>query len=171
MANDAATAVPARIFPELSEHNRMFWTGGADGRLHITRCTRCGLWVSRPAEDCPDCSGALEARPVSGRGTVHTYTVNHQPFNPAVPVPYVIAIVELDEGPELRIATNIVDCEPDSVHVGLAVEVRFERHDTQDDSVVYAPVFVPQPDTANLERTVLDRVDEPHAGVRGAGPP
>jgi uncharacterized protein len=124
----------------------MFWTGGADGRLRITRCTRCGMWVSRPAEDCPNCGGAFEARPVSGRGTVHTYTINHQPFNPAVPVPYVIAIVELVEGPELRIATNIVDCEPDSVHVGLAVEARFERHDT-DDGVVYAPVFVPRSDT------------------------
>ena len=143
MPDNAAPVVPARIFPELSAHNRMFWTGGADGRLHITRCTRCGLWVSRPAEDCPDCGGTLEARPVSGRGTVYTYTVNHQSFNPAVPVPYVIAIVELDESSELRIATNIVDCEPDSVHVGFAVEVRFERHDTED-AVVYAPVFVPQ---------------------------
>ena len=165
--SDAATPiVPARIFPGLSEHNRMFWTAGADGRLRITRCTRCGLWVSRPAEDCPDCGGALKARPVSGRGTVHTYTINHQPFNPAVPVPYVIAIVELVESPELRIATNIVDCELDSVHVGLAVEVRFERHDT-DDGVVYAPVFVP----ADHERTVLDWADKPHTNSRGAGPP
>jgi uncharacterized protein len=134
------------------------------------RCTRCALWVSRPAEDCPDCGAALEARPVSGRGTVYTYTVNHEPFNPAVPVPYVIAIVELDEGPELRIATNIVDCEPDSVHVGQAVEVRFERHDTAD-GVVYAPVFVPRSDTANPEGRVLGCVDEPRPSVRGAGPP
>jgi uncharacterized protein len=148
----------------------MFWTGGADGRLHITRCTRCGLWVSRPAEDCPDCGGAVEARPVSGRGTVFTYTVNYQPFNPAVPLPYVIAIVELGEGPGLRIATNIVECEPDSVHVGLAVEVRFERHNT-DDGVAYAPVFVPQPDPAKPGRGVVDCVDEPHTTVHGVGPP
>jgi uncharacterized protein len=146
MSDDAVVVVPARIFPELSEHNRMFWAGGADGRLRITRCTRCGLWTSRPAEDCTDCGGVLEARPVSGRGTVYTYTVNHQSFNPALPVPYVIAIVELDESPELRIATNIVDCEPDSVHAGMAVEVRFERHDT-DDGAVHAPVFVPRSDT------------------------
>jgi uncharacterized protein len=170
MSDDAAPAIPARIFPELSEHNRMFWTGGADGRLHITRCTRCGLWVSRPTEDCPECGGAVEARPVSGRGTVFTYTVNYQPFNPAVPVPYVIAIVELGDGPGLRIATNIVDCEPDSVHVGLAVEVRFERHNT-DDGVVYAPVFVPQSDPVKPGRGVVDRVDEPHANVHRAGPP
>ena len=80
---------------------------------------------------------------MSGRGTVFTYTVNYQPFNPAVPVPYVIAIVELEEQSDLRIATNIVDCEPDSVRVGLPVEVRFERQDVDDESV-YMPVFAPR---------------------------
>ena len=79
--------------------------------------------------------------PVAGR--VFTYTVNYQPFNPAVPVPYVIAIVELAEQADLRIAANIVDCEPDSVHVGMPVEVRFERHDV-DDGSVFVPVFAPQ---------------------------
>jgi hypothetical protein len=73
---------------------------------------------------------------------VFTYTVNYQPFNPAVPVPYVIAIVALDEQADLRIAANIVDCEPDSVYVGLPVEVRLER-DVVDDSV-FVPVFAPR---------------------------
>ena len=77
---------------------------------------------------------------MSGRGTVFTYTVNHQPFNPAVPVPYVIAIVELEEQAGLRIATNIVDCEPESVCIGLPVEVRFERQDVGDESVVHAGI-------------------------------
>lgn len=72
-----------------------------------------------------------------------SYTVNHQPFNPSVPVPYVVAIVELDEQPDLRIATNIVGCDPDSVHVGLPVEVRFERHDVGGDAV-FVPVFTPR---------------------------
>jgi uncharacterized OB-fold protein len=82
---------------------------------------------------------------VSGRGTVFTYTVNYQPFNPGVPVPYVIAIVELEEQDDLRIATNIVDCEPDSVYVGLPVEVRFE-HQVVGDESVYMPVFAPRVD-------------------------
>ncbi|GAC1409896.1 MAG: hypothetical protein NVS4B6_32370 [Mycobacterium sp.] len=131
------------MLPKVDEHNRAFWTGGADGHLMVSRCTQCGLWVSPPAPDCPDCGGALAAQPVSGRGTVFTYTVNYQPFNPAVPVPYVIAIVELDEQPGLRIASNIVDCEPDSVRIGLPVEVRFERHDV-DDADVFVPVFAPR---------------------------
>jgi uncharacterized OB-fold protein len=130
------------MLPALDDHNRSFWTGGADGQLRIPFCVRCGVWANPSAAECPDCDGALEARPVSGRGTVFTYTVNHQQFNPAVPVPYVIAIVELDEQSDLRIASNIVDCEPDSVHIGLRVEVRFERQDVGDETV-YAPVFAP----------------------------
>lgn len=143
MPDDAPPAVPARILPDLLAHNRAFWTGGADGQLLIARCTDCALWVHPGAEDCPGCGGALVARPVSGGGTVLSYTVNHQPFNPTVPVPYVIAIVELAEQADLRIATNIVDCEIDSVSIGLPVEVRFERHDTGDDTV-FVPVFAPR---------------------------
>ncbi|WP_267307005.1 Zn-ribbon domain-containing OB-fold protein [Mycobacterium barrassiae] len=130
------------MLPALDDDNRAFWTGGADGALRIPFCTGCNVWVSPLAAECPDCNGALEARPVSGRGTVFTYTVNHQQFNPAVPVPYVIAIVELDEQADLRIAANIVDCEPDSVRIGLPVEVRFERQNVGDESV-YVPVFAP----------------------------
>ncbi len=143
MPDDAPPAIPARMLPKLEEHNRAFWTGGADGQLMIARCAQCALWVQPPAADCPDCGGALVARPVSGHGTVFTFTVNYQPFNPAVPVPYVIAIVELAEQDDLRVAANIVDCEPDSIYIGLPVEVRFERQDVDDESV-FVPVFTPR---------------------------
>ena len=145
MANDAPPTIPERMLPKRTDHNVAFWTGGADGQLLIARCTQCALWVSPPAADCPGCGGALTSEPVSGHGTVFTYTVNYQPFNPAVPVPYVIAIVQLDEQDDLRIASNIVDCEPDSVYVGLPVEVRFERHET-DEGSVFVPVFAPRAD-------------------------
>jgi len=148
MSDDDPLAIPARMLPKLHEHNRAFWTGGADGQLMIARCTQCALWVSPPAADCPDCGGALAPEPVSGNGTVFTYTVNYQPFNPAVPVPYVIAIVELAEQPDLRIASNIVDCEPDSVYIGLPVEVRFEGHET-DEGRVFVPVFAPSARSEN----------------------
>jgi uncharacterized protein len=144
MADEAPPEIPARMLPGLNERNRAFWTGGADGRLLVAWCSHCELWVQPPAAGCPDCGGALVARPVSGRGTVFTYTVNYQPFNPVLPVPYVIAIVELEERSDLRIATNIVDCEYDSVHIGLRVEVRFERHDLDGDDV-FVPVFAPRP--------------------------
>jgi uncharacterized protein len=143
MADDVAPEIPARMLPKLNEHNRTFWTGGADGRLHIAWCDRCRLWVHPPAADCPCCEGGLVPRAVSGRGSVFTYTVNYQTYMPGVPVPYVIAIVELEEQTDLRIATNIVGCEPDSVHIGLPVEVRFEPHEV-DGHTVYFPLFAPR---------------------------
>jgi uncharacterized OB-fold protein len=135
-------AAPGRMIPELTEHNRSFWTGGADGRLHIPYCQACARWVLPPEADCPGCDTALVTRAVSGNGTVFTYTVNHHPFNPAVPPPYVIAIVELAEQDDLRLAANIVDCEPDSVSVGMPVTVRFERQDVAGEAV-FVPVFGP----------------------------
>ena len=80
-----------------------------------------------PTGECRDCGGPLVARPVSGRGTVFTYTVNHHPYNPDIPLPYVIALVELAEQAGLRVAANIVDCEPESVTCGMAVHVRPEK--------------------------------------------
>ncbi|AFM15890.1 putative nucleic-acid-binding protein containing a Zn-ribbon [Mycolicibacterium chubuense NBB4] len=88
----------------------------------VPRCASCSLWVSPPQPDCPDCGGELVARAVSGRGTVFTYTVNHHPFDPSIPVPYVIAIVELAEQKDLRVVAGLVGCEPDAVRIGMAVE-------------------------------------------------
>ena len=56
-----------------------------------------------------------------------------------------IAIVQLEEQSDLRVASNIVDCEPDSVYIGLPAEVRFERHDVNSEDV-FVPVFVPRKD-------------------------
>jgi uncharacterized protein len=82
--------------------------------------------------------------PVSGRGQVFTYTVNYHPFNPSVPPPYVIAIIQLEEQDDIGIAANIVDCGPDLVCIDMRVQVAFERHDFEDESV-YVPVFAPAP--------------------------
>lgn len=107
----------------------------SDRRLHVEHCDECARWVHPPAGTCPDCGGPLAARPVPGRGTVFTYTVNYHPYNPDIPTPYVIAIVELDEPQGLRLAVNIVDCEPDSVHCGMPVAVRFQaREDAESHS-------------------------------------
>lgn len=135
--------VPTRMIPELTEHNREFWTGGADGRLHLPFCEACARWVLPPEADCPHCDGALIYRAVSGEGSVFTYTVNHHPFNPSVPPPYVIAIVELVEQTDLRLAANIVDCKLDSLVIGMSVVVRFERQETADGDV-FVPTFVPR---------------------------
>jgi hypothetical protein len=118
---------PYRTPPPITDVNRPFWTGGADGVLLILQCTSCGRWVHPPRDTCAECGGQLVPRPVSGRGIVFTFTINRHPFNPAVPVPYVIAIVELAEQAGLRFTTELVECEIDAVHIGMEVEVTFEQ--------------------------------------------
>jgi len=79
---------------------------------------------------------------VSGSGVVFTYTINHQQFHPEVAPPYSIALIELAEQPGLRIVANVVDCKPESVHTGMAVQVSLERR---------GPRFVPVAAPSALE--------------------
>ena len=74
---------------------------------------------------------------MSGHGTVFTFTINYHPYNPEIATPYVIALVELSEQSGLRVAANIVDCEPDSVACGMAVAIR------PDKGASGAPLFAP----------------------------
>jgi uncharacterized OB-fold protein len=134
------TAVATRTIPPLDDDNRVFWTSGVSGQLRLPFCAACARWIFPPSLRCPDCFGPTAYAPVSGRGRVFTYTVNHYPFNPAVTVPYVIAIVELVEQEGLRFTTNIVNCPIDTVTIDLPVRVVFEQ---QGD--VFVPLFEPDP--------------------------
>jgi hypothetical protein len=125
--------------PTLTEASRPFWTGGAQRQLLILWCAACARWVHPPRLTCADCGGPLVPRAVSGRGTVFTFTINRHAYNPAVPVPYVIAIVELEEQAGLRFITNIVGCAPGAVRIGLPVQVDFEPAG----EAAWAPVFRP----------------------------
>ena len=131
-----------RILPALTDVDRPFWTGGHDGRLLIERCAGCHRWQHPPAGLCSSCGGDIVPTPASGRGTVFTFTVNQHPFHPDVPPPYVIAIIELDEQPDLRVVANVVGCDPDEVHIGMAVEVAFEV-DSGEGGEHAVPVFHP----------------------------
>jgi uncharacterized OB-fold protein len=106
-------------------------------QLLIEHCDECSRWVHPAAGECRECGAKLVARPVTGRGTVFTYTVNYHPYNPEIPTPYVIAIVELAEQEGLRVAANIVGCEPDSVTTGMPVTIQPER------GAGGAPLFAP----------------------------
>ncbi len=128
----------ARVVPLLDDDNREFWTSGAVGELRLPHCADCDRFVFPPSRTCPDCAGSAAYAPLSGRGHVFTYTVNHHRYHPEVPVPYVIAIVELVEQEGLRFTTNIVNCPVESVVVGLPVRVVFEAQ-----GEVYVPLFEP----------------------------
>jgi len=125
--SQVADEPPPRIAPPLTDVNRAFWTGGADGTLLIGRCQSCQGWTHPPRARCVVCDGVVIPQAASGHGSVFTFTVNHHPFNPAVPVPYVIAVVELAEQPGLRFTTDLVECDIGEVHIGMPVEVVFEQ--------------------------------------------
>jgi uncharacterized OB-fold protein len=126
------------MLPRITDANRDFWTGGADSVLRLPYCPACARWAGPTQRSCGGCGGPCEPRAVSGLGTVFTFTVNQHAFNPAVPTPYVIAIVELDEQADLRIPATVVDCDPEQVRIGQRVAVRFEAHGD-----VFVPVFAP----------------------------
>lgn len=131
---------PFRVQPALDDENRFFWTSGADGVLRFLRCQDCGRWLHPPLPRCPSCgSSHLAPEPVSGRGEVYSFTINHQPWDGGTE-PYVIALVTLPEQVGLQMTTNVVGCAPDDVRIGMPVRVTFEQHD-----IVYVPVFEPAP--------------------------
>jgi uncharacterized OB-fold protein len=114
--------------PVATPETRPFWEAARRHELSVQRCRACGRHFFYPRAVCPHClADDVEWRRVSGRGTVHTFTVVHRgQRNFPLPAPYVIAIVELDEGP--RLMTNLVGIEPDpaKIRIGLPVEVVFE---------------------------------------------
>lgn len=142
MGSDAVSEIQTvsaapRMLGMLPAANRLFWTSGKSGRLRLLRNKATGRWIHpfwRVAEDDP----GVTHEPVSGKGEVFTFTVNQHAYNPQVPPPYVIAIVQLEEQEDLRIVTNIVNCDPDKVEIGMSVRVAFEQH-----GEFYVPVFEP----------------------------
>ena len=134
-----------RVMPRIDTDNEFFWTSGRDGRLRFLACDSCSYLVHPPVPVCPRCFGrALTPKAVSGKATVHTFTVNHQPWAPGAEEPYVIAVVVPDEQDDVRLTTNIVEAPITAVSIGMAVEVVFEDHDP-----VFLPLFRPASDGAD----------------------
>lgn len=131
---------PFRLLPALGEANRHFWTGGKDGELRFLRCQECSYYVHPPSPRCPEClTKNLTPEAVSGQGVVKTFTISVHAFNPMVPTPFVIAIVELEEQSGLQLMTNIIGIDPEDVRIDMPVEVVFEDH-----GEVFVPVFRPK---------------------------
>jgi uncharacterized OB-fold protein len=117
----------AKPLPRPSELTRPFWDGLREGELRLQKCGDCGEFVFYPRPACSRCmSERLEWTTVSGRGKVYTFTIVRRANIPAfqADVPYVFAIVELDEGP--RLATNVIGCDPESVRVDMPVKAAYD---------------------------------------------
>jgi uncharacterized OB-fold protein len=126
--------------PVVEDESRPYWEAAKQGRLLVKRCRSCERLHHYPRPFCPFCwSADVEWHEVAGRGTLYTYSVVYRNDLPPFDEwgPYVPAVVELEEGP--RLMTNIVDADPESLSVGMPVEVRFR--DLTD--AWAAPVFAP----------------------------
>ncbi len=116
----------ARPYPEPDGETRPFWDGIAEGRLRLQRCRGCARHVFYPRSVCPHCMSAdLDWTDASGRGVVHALTVVHRaPPGFADEAPYVVALVELEEGP--RMLTRLVGVAPPEAAIGMPVEVAIQ---------------------------------------------
>jgi uncharacterized OB-fold protein len=103
-----------------------FWEASRRGALEVPACEACGHRFLPPGPCCPRCwSTRLALRAVSGRGRVVSFVVYRRTYHPATPAPYVVALIELDEGP--RLISNVVGCAPEEVTIDMSLELRFEE--------------------------------------------
>ena len=122
--------------PRVTELNRLYFEGCALGELRLRRCSRCRARFRFAHSFCPKCwSLELDWLTASGRGRVSHFSVVYQPPSAAFEVPYVLALIELEEG--VRMMSN-VQCDPSEIKIGLAVRVTFERRGD-----IALPMFVP----------------------------
>jgi uncharacterized OB-fold protein len=136
MMADAARKPVPRPAPE----SLPYWQAARGHRLELPRCNACGKFWFPPSQCCPHCLAADFAwTPVSGKGKVFSFVTFHRVYHPAFArdVPYVVALVELEEGP--RMLTNIVGVAPEKVACEMPVKVVFD--DVAEDVAV--PKFTP----------------------------
>ena len=117
----------AKPLPTIDEETRPWWEALQRHELYIQKCRECGHTQYFPRAQCTAClSSNSEWVRCSGRGKIYTFTATYQNPIPGFreSLPYIMAYVELDEGPKML--TNIVDCRPDQVKIGMPVEVVYE---------------------------------------------
>ena len=122
------TDAPQKPLPVITESTAPFWEGTRRSEFLLQRCLSCDEPRFPPKPVCSHC-WSTEHRwvPAAGTGSVYSYTVVHRAGMPAFreDVPYVIAVIDLDEG--VRVMSNLVGCDPEDVSVGMAVRVLFEE--------------------------------------------
>lgn len=131
---------PSRPLPKPDEDTEPFWAACRRHELRMQKCLDCGTVRFRPALVCPEClSDRYEWALLSGKGEVYTFGVVHRALVPGFEsrIPYIVALVQLQEGP--RMTTNLVDVLPEQVYVGMPVEVAWE--DVTEE--ISLPVFRP----------------------------
>lgn len=127
--------------PNPSALSAPHWQGCREGKLRVQRCRECDGFVFIPEPVCSHCfADALEWVESSGRGTLYSFTVVHRPPRPSFAVPYVVAIVELEEG--WHMLSNLIDCPQQEIAIGMPVVVHFEQRSPE----ITLPYFRPARD-------------------------
>jgi uncharacterized OB-fold protein len=121
--------------PNIDPDIAPFWAAVAEREFKLARCSTCGAWYW-PIAYCVNCppqpfAANMVWTTASGLGTVFAFNVHHMAFEPAFAddIPYVYAMIELDEGP--MFGTNIINCTPDQVSVGARVRIVFVRDEEE----------------------------------------
>jgi uncharacterized OB-fold protein len=116
-----------------------YLTAALSGSMVVQRCKACGSAQLYGRALCKSCGGDVEWIPASGRGAVASFTIIRQNYSRPwrEMLPYVVALVDLEEGP--RVMTNIVGCDPESVTIGMAVVARFEQVSDQAGIALFEP--------------------------------
>jgi hypothetical protein len=120
---------PQPVLPAPDPLTDFFWAAARQEQLMILRCQVCGFYVHWPRPICPRChSFALQPAQVSGRGRLYSYTVGVQAFHPwfEARLPYILAVVELEEQPNLKLVSNLVNCPEPEVRMEMPLAVTFE---------------------------------------------
>jgi hypothetical protein len=135
------TGKPSKPKPRPAPESLPYWEAAKEHRLALPRCEDCEQFWFPPSRNCPHCLSMNSAfKTVSGRGKVFSFVTFHRVYRPAFAedVPYVVALVELDEGP--RLLTNILGVSPDEVRCEMAVEVVFDDYDADVSIPKFRPV-------------------------------
>lgn len=124
--------IKARPLPVPDADSVEFWEGCNAHELRLQECRNCGEVRHYPRSHCPNCRSA-EARWIkaTGRGRIHSFVVIYRALHPAFQekVPYVVALIELEEGP--RMISDLIDCDPAQVTIGMPVTIVFEDTKSQ----------------------------------------
>ncbi|MCK9274216.1 MAG: Zn-ribbon domain-containing OB-fold protein [Syntrophales bacterium] len=134
--------LPEKPLPGINADTKFFWEGCKSQTLTFQKCEQCGYVRWPPSFICPEChSKRTELIKSSGKGKVYSFIVYHRAFHPAFEreLPYVVAIVELAEGPHLL--TNIIECRPSDIKCDMPVEVVFEKRSEEVNLPLFRPSF------------------------------
>lgn len=128
------------ILPNITDENAPYWRSARAHALKMPFCMACERAFYPVQVRCPRCLGdRVEWRQVSGRARIYSWIIVHQVYDAAFAprVPYITAVVELEEGP--RLVTNIVNCEPGAVRRDMAVRVVYQDLNEEAGLVYFEP--------------------------------